>query len=188
MADAQPETKHFLDYWGIIQARKEIVIAVALFIIIAGFVVTISLPKEYMAATRIAVRQDVPDVNAFQFKQQQRQLMMTGYDPYFLRTQFEIIQSRPILYEVIRNLRLQEHFGRMYSPDGSPMNLSDAYKILTHSMKVQQYRDTNLIEIRIYRGTRRSSRDVARQDASKIANEIASVYRDHRMRLNRQAG
>jgi capsular exopolysaccharide synthesis family protein len=105
---------------------------------------------------------------------------------YFLRTQFEIIQSRPILYEVIRNLRLQEHLGKMYSDDGSPLSQAEAYRILTDSMKVQQYRDTNLIEIRIYRSTRQSDKDTARRDAARIANEIASVYRDQRMKQNRE--
>jgi capsular exopolysaccharide synthesis family protein len=53
-------------------------------------------------------------------------------------------------------------------------------------MKVQQYRDTNLIEIRMYRSSRRSNKETARRDAARIANEIASVYRDHRMNQNRE--
>lgn len=183
MAEMTQETAHFMDYWRMIKSRKEVVIAVFLFVVITGIAVTLSLPKVYMASARIAVRPDDPGILPFQYKQQQQ--MMTVYDMYFLRTQFEIIQSRPILYEVIRNLRLQEQFGKMYSDDGSPLSQADAYKILNTSMKVQQYRDTNLIEIRIYRGTRRSDKDTARRDAARIANEIASVYRDYRMRQNR---
>ncbi len=180
------ETQHFLDYWRIVQGRKEVVIAAALFIIVAGIAITLSLPRVYMASARIAVRQDLPTVTPFQYRPTQQQMMLAGYDPYFLRTQFEIIQSRPILYDVIRNLRLQEHYGRMYSENGAPLSLQDAYRILQRSMKVQQYRDTNLIEIRIYCSTRRSDAETARQDAARIANEIAAVYRDQRMRLNRE--
>ena len=184
MAESQQEAQHFLDYWRVVQSRKEIVIAVSLFVILAGVVLTLSLPKVYMASTRIGVRQDLPDV-PFQYSKQQPMVLGAGYDPYFLRTQFEVIQSKPILYEAIRNLRLQEHFGRLYSEDGSPMSLQDAYKNVVHGMKVQQYRDTNLIEIRIYRSTRRSTPEIARQDASRVANEIASVYRDYRMKMSR---
>lgn len=172
-----------MDYWRMIKARKEVVIAVFLFVVVTGVVVTLSLPKVYMASTRIKVRQDMPEVTPFQ---QAQQKVMTLYDMYFLKTEFEIIQSRPILYDVIRNLRLQESFGRMYSDDGSPLSLAETYKRLSDSMKVQQYRDTNLIEIRIYRSSRRSTRDAARHDAEKIANAIASVYRDHRMKQNRE--
>ncbi len=183
MADTQQEMTHFMDYWRMVKSRKEVVIAVFLFVVVAGIVVTLSLPKVYMASTRIAVRQDMPSVTPFQYKTQQQ--MMTVYDMYFLRTQFEIIQSRPILYKVIANLKLQEQFGRLYNDDGAPLSPSETYKVLVGSMKVQQYRDTNLIEIRIYRSSRRGDRTTARQDAAKIANEIASVYRDHRMEQSR---
>lgn len=183
MAETPQEITHFMDYWRMVRSRKEVVIAVFLFVVLAGVVTTLSLPKVYMASTRIAVRQDVPSVTPFQYKQQQQ--MMTVNDMYFLRTQFEIIQSRPILYKVIENLNLRGHFGKLYSDDGLPLSLSDTYKILMDSMKVQQYRDTNLIEVRIYRSSRRGDRATARDDSAKIANEIANVYRDHRMQKNR---
>jgi len=182
MAETVQDAAHFIDYWRMIKARKEVVIAVFLFIVVAGIVITLTLPRVYMASTRIKVQPDMPEVTPFQ---QSQPRMMSLYDMYFLKTEFEIIQSRPILYEVIRTLRLQESFGRMYSDDGSPLSLPETYKLLSDSMKVQQYRDTNLIEIRIYRSSRRSTRDVARRDAQRIANEIASVYRDYRMRQNR---
>ena len=40
MADSQQEAQHFLDYWRIVQSRKEIVIAVSLFVILAGVVLS----------------------------------------------------------------------------------------------------------------------------------------------------
>src|ERR1035437_317426 len=158
MDDAQHEGGHLLDYWRVLMGRKEIMIAISLFVILTGVVVTITMPRTYMAATRIAVRNDNPDVAPFQMVKPQQTMIMGGnYDPYFLRTQFEIIQSRPILYDVIGNLKLQEHFGRMYSDDGSPYTPPQAADELEKSMKVEQYRDTNLIELRVYRSTRHSS-------------------------------
>lgn len=185
MAENPQESAHFMDYWRMVKSRIEVVIAVFLFVVTAGIVITLTLPKVYMASTRIKVRQDTPNVMPFSTVPQQQQIMSV-YDMYFLRTEFEVIQSRPILYEVIRNLRLQEEFGRMYSDDGSPLTLAETYRLLTDSMKVQQYRDTNLIEVRIFRSTRRSSKDAARRDAARIANEIASVYRDFRMKQTRE--
>ncbi len=182
MAEIVQDATHFMDYWRMVKSRKEVVIAVFLFVVVAGIVVTLLMPKVYMASTRIKVRQDMPEVTPFQ---QAQQKLMSIYDMYFLKTEFEIIQSRPILYEVIGNLRLREQFGRMYSDDGTPLSLAETYKMLCDSMKVQQYRDTNLIEISICRSSRRTTRDAARRDAQKIANEIASVYRDHRMKQNR---
>lgn len=182
MAETQTQTDHFLDYWRVVQSRKEIVISVALFVIVATVSITLSLPKVYMSSTRISVRRDTPDVALTQ--QQQQMAISSSYDPYFLRTQFEIIQSRPILYEVIRSQRLQEKFGRIHNDNGAPLSLQDAYKILIQNMKVQQYRDTSLIEIRIFRSSYRTTREAAREEAALIANEIASVYRIQRMKLN----
>ena len=177
---AQNAGTHFWDYWQIVRSRKEVVFSVFLFIVIAGAVVTFYLPKTFSASTRIAVSRETPAVEGMK-----GQGLPMGYDPFFLRTQFEIIQSKPILYEVIRNLRLQEHFGRMLSEDGKPVSALHAYQIVSSSMKVHQYRDTNLIEIRITRSTHRSTPQEAAQDASRIANEIAAVYRDQRMKVNR---
>jgi len=36
---------------------------------------------------------------------------MPIYDPYFLQTQYEILQSQKILYPVIERLNLQQHWG-----------------------------------------------------------------------------
>ena len=186
MAENPQEAVHFMDYWRMVKSRIEVVIAVFLFVVTAGIVVTLTLPKVYMASTRIKVRQDNPNVTPFYTTSQQQQIMSV-YDMYFLRTEFEVIQSRPILYEVIRNLQLQDEFGRIYSDDATPLTLPAAYLRLTDSMKVQQYRDTNLIEVRILRSTRRSTKEVARRDVARIANEIASVYRDYRMKQTREA-
>ncbi|MEI6564694.1 MAG: polysaccharide biosynthesis tyrosine autokinase [bacterium] len=185
MAENPQETAHIMDYWRMIKSRIEVVIAVFLFVVTAGIVITMTLPKTYMASTRIKVRPDTSSVTPFYTGSQQQQ-PMTVYDMYFLRTEFEVIQSRPILYSVIRNCRLQEDFGRIYSDDGAPLSLNETYRMLIDGLKVQQYRDTNLIEVRIYRSTRRSTRDAARRDAARIANEIASVYRDCRMKQARE--
>ena len=185
MADTPQDTTNVLDYWRMIKSRIEVVIAVFLLVVTAGVVITLTLPKVYMASTRIKVHPDTPSVTPFAVTSPQQQ-MMSMYDMYFLRTEFEVIQSRPIIYKVIDNLGLAAEFGRMYSDDGAPLSKAEAYRILIDSMKVQQYRDTNLIEVRILRSTRRSSKDAARRDAARIANEIASVYRDSRMKQTRE--
>jgi capsular exopolysaccharide synthesis family protein len=94
-----------------------------------------------------------------------------GYDPYFLRTQFEIIQSKPILYEVINRLNLQEIWGK----NGEKIQKDLAYKILLSSLDVSQYRDTNLISL--------TAKRQDPKEAARIANELADVYRDIRLDL-----
>lgn len=163
---------HFLDYWRVIRTRKEVILAVLIIVVITGTGVTFMMPKKYMAEARIAVRDDALDVDVFE-----RQMPQT-YNPYFLRTQYEIIQSRQILYQVINNLNLQQVWGEQASEEGTPLSKEDALEILSSSVKVEQYRDTSLISIQVYR------EDPA--EAARIANEIASVYRDMRLGQKRK--
>lgn len=158
---------HFLDYWRVIRSRKEVILAVALLVIVTGTAYTFTLPKIYMAKTRIEVRQDALDIDVFERE------LAPGYNPFFLRTQYEIIQSKPILYQVIENLKLKEVWGEEYREDKAPLPLPDAYRILKGSLKINQYRDTSLIDLQVYR---RSP-----EEAARIANAVAHAYRDRRL-------
>ncbi len=167
-----PETGlHFLDYWRVIRSRKEIILAVTLLVVLTGTAYTFTLPRIYRAQARIQVRDDSLDVDVFE-----RQ-MGGGYNPYFLRTQYEIIQSRPVLMKVIEELNLAQRWsaGRK---DGGKLSAEDAYAILSRSIRVDQYRDTTLIAINVFREDP--------QEAADIANRIADVYRDMRLTLKRK--
>jgi len=161
------QSLHFLDYWRVIRSRKEIILAVTILVVITGAAYTFTMPKVYMAETRIEVHQDSLDIEVF------NRTAMPTYNPFFLRTEFEIIQSKPILYEVIRNLNLREAWGKTMTSDGSPLRMEDTYIVLSRSIRVEQYRDTSLIAIRVFRPDPKEAAD--------IANQIASVYLEHRL-------
>lgn len=163
---------HFLDYWRVIRSRKEVILAVTLLVVLTGTGVTFMLPKKYAATVRILVRQDATDIDVFE-----RQFS-AAYNPFFLRTQYEIIKSKPILYEVIRNLNLQEAWGLRYLDGERPLTREEAYEMLTGSMNVTQARDTSLIEITVY--------STEPPESARVANEIANVYRDHRLQAKRR--
>lgn len=162
------ETLHFLDYWRVVSSRKEIVIAVSLLVVVTGIAITYAMPKVYSASAVIRVQKDTPDLKLFS-----PELMQ--YDPLFMRTQFEVIQSRPIIEEVIRRCDLDKKFAKAYQAEQLPpqQQFALAYKILSKRMKVQQYRDTNLIEIQIYLS---EPKDSARFEAAAAANMVASVF------------
>ncbi len=160
-------TLHFLDYWRVIRSRKEIVLSVLLLVVITGTAYTFTLPKIYASQSRIEVNRDNVDIDPFNPSSQ----FGGGYDPYFLRTQFEIIQSKPILYEVINRLNLQEVWGKK----GENLTKEHAYSILRSSLTVGQSRDTSLVSIMAKRKDPK--------EAMKIANELADVYRDARLDL-----
>lgn len=163
---------HFLDYWRVIRSRKEVILAVTLLVVLTGTGVTFMLPKKYSATARILVRQDETDIDVFE-----RQFN-AAYNPFFLRTQYEIIKSKPILYEVISNLNLQEIWGKRFTDGERALSREEAYEVMAGSLVVEQARDTSLIEITYY------STDP--QEAARVANEVANVYRDHRLYAKRR--
>ncbi len=160
---------HFLDYWRVIRTRKEIILAVALLVVITGVLFTLQQPKMYMAQARMEVRDDSTDIPVFE-----REGGII-YNPYFLRTQFEILQSRPLLEKVARGLELPKKWGEKYNADKSELPIDDTVKILGSKFNVEQVRDTSLIGIRV------SLDDPGL--AAAIANKVCEVYKDTRREL-----
>src|SRR5688500_19776900 len=94
-----PEVKlHFLDYWRIIRIRKTVILAVFLLVTITTTVVTFILPKTYASTVRIKVEKDAPDLEGLS-----QNFNRGNYDPYWVTTEFETIQSKSVLHQVIQN-------------------------------------------------------------------------------------
>ncbi len=143
-----------------------ILVVVGPLVFLAGTAYTLMLPNLYVSRCRISVHATGPQ-GACDAPCPHCVLESSSY----LRTQFEIIQSKPMLYEVINRLNLQREWGR----EGERLPRDVAYRILQNSVTVLQHRDTSLIVISVKRD------DPVK--AAKIANELAGTYRDSRLDL-----
>lgn len=178
MTDGQ-ETSHFLDYWRVIRSRKEVVIAVFLLTVILGVAATFYMPRTYMASAVLQVSKDSPDMPVFGSEP------LFRYDPLFLRTQYQIIQSKPIVEEVVKRLGLNEKIGRAYGYYDvlKEKSFDRTVRLLAKRMKVQQYRDTNLIEVQIYMS---KPDNEAPRLAADIANAVVEAFRDQSASKSRE--
>jgi polysaccharide biosynthesis transport protein len=166
-ASPAPETTlHFLDYWRIIRIRKTVIMAVFLLVVLTTTAVTYILPKSYSSTVRIRVEKDVSDIPGL-FERQ----TVTSYDPYFIQTEFEVIQSKTVLYSVITNLDLNSDFAKRFNIEGK-LDTTETFLLLKKQIDVRQYRNTSIIEIRAFSDDK--------VQAANIANQIASVYRTNR--------
>lgn len=161
---------HFLDYWRVISSRKEVVIAVSLLVVLTGIIITYAMPKVYRSSAVIRVQESTPDVAVFTPE-------MMRFDPLFLRTQFEIIQSRPVIEEMIRRRDLDRKLSRAYGYDHLPpaLRMDQTVRLMSRWMRVQQYRDTNLIEIQVLLSEPKGE---APHEAAMAANMVAEVFRE----------
>lgn len=93
------------------------------------------------------------------------------YDPYWNQTEFERIQSKPVLYKVIENLKLNEEWAKKRN-GGKKLQTDETFALLKKMLDVRPHRNTSLIDIRV--------KDEDSVEAARIANEIAAVYSDTR--------
>ena len=167
------ETKlHFVDYWRIIRIRKTVILAVFLLVVITATLVTFILPESFVSTTRIRVDRDVSDIAGLMPSQ-----YPSGYDPYFIQTEFEVIQSELILSNVVQSLNLQVQWGKKFA-GGERLKTQEAMGLLKGRMDLRPVRNTSLIEIRVY--------SESADEAARIANAIAETYRDYRLDQSRQ--
>ncbi len=157
---------HFLDYWRILRVRKAVILAVFLLVTATTTVVTFILPPTFASTVRISVQKDSTDVDGIN-----RVQGFSAFDPYWIQTEFEKIQSKMILYQVISNLDLNITWGEKYKEGALRTDMT--YWLLKSTIDVQQSRNTSLIEIKAF------SDDP--NEASSIANKIADVYRESRI-------
>jgi capsular polysaccharide biosynthesis protein len=130
--------------------------AVFLLVAIGSIVITLLLPEIYRSRSLVTVEQEPPAMS---------------FDPYFLQTEFEIIQSPAVLDTAIENLNLREVWGSKYNR-GVPLNNSDAERILKRSLELQPVRNTKVVEIAAFSDTP--------EGAAGLANGVAEAYREYR--------
>jgi capsular polysaccharide biosynthesis protein len=143
-----------------------VAIFVTVFVLVAltATIVTFILPEAYASKARIKV--EPPPVNVA------GQPASTGnYDPYFIQTEFAVMQSEKILDRVIERLDLNTVWQAKYNFP-QKLKTSESRELLRRMIEVRPARNTSLIDITAY------SDDKA--EAAKIANVLAEVFVNYR--------
>lgn len=154
---------------------------VFLLVLIASVAITFTLPESYASTARIKVEpdNDISGVN------NSPAASPMAYDPYFIETTFEIMQSEIVLSNVVASLDLNTKWGKKYNA-GEKLKTEETMTILKGDMMLTPVRNTKLIAITVY------SDDP--KEAAQIANAIADSYKDYcvqsavsmaKVRLNR---
>jgi uncharacterized protein involved in exopolysaccharide biosynthesis len=147
-------------------------VAIVVFLLTLGtsIIFTFLLPDSYSSTTRIQVEQDANQaVNS--------NLGSTSFDPYFIQTTFEIIESEVVLKNVVDTLDLNEKWGKKFN-DRKPLKTAETMLILKNSMQLTPVRNTKLIAITVYSDEPR--------EAAQIANAVAASYRAYRIQVHRE--
>jgi capsular exopolysaccharide synthesis family protein len=99
--------------------------------------------------------------------------MNSGYDHYFIQTEFEVIQSQVILGKVIEDLGLNADWGKKYGDGVNPLKTDETMGLIKGRLALRPVRNTSLIEITVY--------SEKADEAAKLAEAIADTYAKHRV-------
>ncbi len=142
-------------------AVAPIFITVFLIVAIISTAITFILPESYASTARLKVEPDVSSsTNGM------------AYDPYFIQTTFEIIQSQLVLAAVIDHLNLNVEWGKKYF-NGETLKTTETLEILKGRLCLSPVRGTKLIAITVYSDDR--------NEAARVANAIADAYVNYRV-------
>ena len=134
---------------------------VFLVVLLTSVAITFILPESYASTCRIKVEEDAA---------------LSGgkipYEPYFLPTTFEVIQSQLVLDPVIAKLNLNAEWGKKYF-NGETLKSTESRKILKGRTSLATVRGTKLIAITVYSDDR--------NEAVRVADAIAESYREYRV-------
>jgi capsular polysaccharide biosynthesis protein len=121
-------------------------------------------PEQYASTARIKVQRTATDITP----QSYQRYVVGSYDPYFIQSQFELIQSESVLGRVARKLNLAESWGKRSA--GDALREVETIALLRGRVDLRPVRNTDLIEVSVYSKSAR--------EASSIANALAETYRD----------
>jgi capsular polysaccharide biosynthesis protein len=136
-------------------------------VFLTSIAITFILPESYASTARIRVEPDAPTVDG----------QPLSYDPYFIQTTFEILQSQIVLSPVVEKLNLNEKWGKKYF-NGETLKTAQSLDLLKARLDLRPVRSTKLVNITVY------SED--RNDAAQIANAIAQSYQNYRFNQVKQ--
>ena len=175
---SQEAKLHFLDYWRILRIRKTVVLAVFFLVLATATLVTFMLPESFSASARIKIERDAPDVSG----PGGGGGVASGYDPYFIQTEFEVMQSERVLGKVIEQLNLNQIWGNKFQ-NGMRLKNSESIDLLKKVMDLRPVRNTSLVEIRVFsdHAEDNASRPNDGPCAATLANAIAEVYKADRL-------
>jgi uncharacterized protein involved in exopolysaccharide biosynthesis len=136
--------------------------------VVVATLVTFILPESFSSTARIKVERDHTDIPGLA-----EQRGRTEYDPYYIQTQFEMIQSELIMAKVVETMDLNNVWGKKYA-NGERLKTSESLQMLKGRMDLRPVRNTSLIEIRVFS-------EVA-DEAAKVSNALAEAYQDYRVK------
>lgn len=135
---------------------------VFLLVFVLSVVFTVLLPDSFASAARVKVGLNGP----------------SGSDSRSVQTAVEVIKSEVVLDKVVRDLNLNDEWGKKYAGNQT-LKTPESQGLLKGRLDVHSVKGTSIIEIRAFSDTP--------NEAANIANSVADAYRAYVLAESRQS-
>jgi Mg-chelatase subunit ChlD len=119
----------------------------------------------FKSTARIKIDRDAPDISGIMERGGN-----TPYDPYFVQTESEVIQSEAVLGKVIKDLNLNGAWGKKHGDRA--LTTAETMALLKNKLDLRTEQNTSLIDIGV-----KSDKP---EEAAEIANAVAEEYKAYR--------
>jgi secreted protein with Ig-like and vWFA domain len=127
---------------------------------------------EFKSTARIKFERDQSDISGMAERG-----FTTGFDPYFIQTESEAIQSDAVLGKVAEDLNLKEAWAEKKGAGGK-LTTVETVQLLKQSLDLRPVKNTGLLEIGV-----KSDKP---EEAARIANAVAEEYKARRLEQRTQ--
>ncbi len=124
---------------------------VFLLIVFAASLITFLLPTSYLGTARVELTGLAPQSG----------------NPYYVQTEFQVIESDSVLEGVVDSLKLDQRWGKKFN-GGTPLNNAEVMALMRSRIDLRPIRNTDVIEIGFFSSSPK--------EAAEIANKIAETY------------
>src|SRR5450830_128899 len=155
----------FTQIGAMLRARKTLIFNVTVAAVVIAAVVSLILPKTYVASANIYIDYRINDpINGRQFNPMQ--------DESYLETQFDLIRSVQVAQRVIEALRLQDtdDFRTLVAKYGEQRSLRLLAESITEHMEVAPHKNSRVVEVQYSSHHPKEAKD--------ITNAVVKAYID----------
>ncbi len=141
-------------------------------ILFTSVTLTLILPEYFASTARILINPNTSESAATPAH------TYPPYDPYFIETEFEKMQSEIVLGRVISQLDLNDKWGKKYN-NNVPLKTDQSIELIKERLTLKPENNPKLIDITVF------SED--KVEAAQIANAIVYSYQNYRNRVQSNA-
>ncbi|NIR51884.1 GumC family protein [candidate division KSB1 bacterium] len=161
------------NFFTVIFKRKKLILSVFISIVAIITIASFIIPPVYQASSKILVEREGAPEKALLFRMSLPAAGTEGFD--WIKSEVEIINSYPVIAQVIKELGLDRDGAESESEETSALRFEKAVRKFRKKFNVESARNSNVIELSY------ESKDP--EQAAEVVRRVLATYQKHRSEI-----